>query len=85
MGCARTKPAECESCAICLEPMAEQHEIVKTNCGHFYHLDCAARAMQHSATCPLCRTTIDELQWAFANHVQQRARELHERKQKKTG
>lgn len=35
-----------EACAICLTMMTDRHEVIKTNCYHFYHRDCLASYVQ---------------------------------------
>jgi hypothetical protein len=46
-------------CAICLEPVDEVEQqrtlVVRTNCGHEFHLACLKRNREFSHTCPMCR------------------------------
>jgi len=35
-----------EVCAICLSPMYERKDIIKTNCHHFYHINCLTNYIQ---------------------------------------
>lgn len=80
MGSARSRLHSCDECAICLEPLADQHEIVRTSCNHLFHLNCAARALQRSDACALCRSTVQPLQWAFPREHYEREVRLRQRR-----
>lgn len=43
-------------CPICLSD--EKNDIVKTQCGHFFHQYCIDEWYQNNLTCPLCRDFI---------------------------
>jgi len=52
----------CEGdCAVCLEPLGRDLDVVTTSCGHRFHPICVAEALiagrDHS--CPLCRTPLE--------------------------
>jgi len=48
-----------KECPICMDdfqkPDDEFREDVKTNCGHYFHLDCILKWTEENNTCPLCR------------------------------
>ena len=52
----------CEGdCAVCLDPLGREVDVVTTSCGHQFHPICVAEALivgrDHS--CPLCRRKVD--------------------------
>ncbi|KAI9189363.1 hypothetical protein H9P43_000796 [Blastocladiella emersonii ATCC 22665] len=48
-------------CAVCMAPLVDRREevgrtrIARTPCGHFYHHECLALALEHRLSCPTCR------------------------------
>ncbi|KAF4734848.1 hypothetical protein FOZ63_027101 [Perkinsus olseni] len=50
------------TCSICLSEYDPGHMMVRLNCGHVYHLDCASSWISLGSsrrTCPLCRCTVE--------------------------
>jgi len=83
-----TQSVDCFECSLCLKLFFEP---VTTPCGHTFCRVCLARALDHTTTCPLCRSTMhynkehpvnvtiqDILQKFFADEYNSRSEELKE-------
>lgn len=47
---------EGDTCAVCLDPMTEEGELVTLSCGHRFHSMCAVDVFRRGDTrCPVCR------------------------------
>lgn len=49
-----------EECPICLTAYSADKEIVRTACGHTFHLECLATWCRNRVACPLCREQLDK-------------------------
>lgn len=45
----------CDTCAICLGDLSDEHTTRLSGCGHTFHSSCVVVALQHNRACPLCR------------------------------
>lgn len=55
------KVKEVDECPICVLPMDNKKELIKTKCGHTYHKICLAKTCYMTDSgCPLCRANIDK-------------------------
>jgi len=46
-------------CVVCLENVTKK-DFIKTNCKHYYHLECLYKWFIHNNNCPICRSSINE-------------------------
>lgn len=46
------------SCSICIELLTAGQNVVATNCGHVFHLNCMNAWNLQSKTCPDCRNRV---------------------------
>ena len=50
---------ELNGCAICLDTInTDEREIIKTDCGHYFHKKCLKEWFSKSLSCPLCRKNL---------------------------
>jgi len=53
-----------ESCPICLDPLVHDSKVLKLNCGHTMHIECADKwfttciMSEKAANCPLCKLAV---------------------------
>ena len=52
--------AEAASCQFCLEEFASGEELLVLPCFHRFHAGCVERWLQDHATCPSCRSDLEE-------------------------
>ena len=45
-------------CSICITPIEEGEEAVRTPCGHCFHKQCLERWMEERPICPMCRAEL---------------------------
>jgi len=58
----KTRSARHEECHICLVQFENDAQTIRLpNCHHECHQDCLGPWIREKSTCPICRTTIDEL------------------------
>lgn len=48
---------DCSSCSICLDEINHDH-VTTFECNHKFHLSCLNQWVNKSATCPVCRTSL---------------------------
>ena len=73
-----------EKCAICLNNITEQTGIIKTSCGHFYHLKCASGWLVNNDSCPMCRkilTENEQIGEIFQDTVNEYEKKIYDMKQ----
>lgn len=56
----KTNKSEVESCNICMEDLADGHEMRRLPCFHTFHKHCIDRWLQINKVCPICRRSIDQ-------------------------
>jgi len=55
-----------ESCPICLDPLVHDSKVLKLNCGHTMHIECADKwfttciMSEKAANCPLCKLAVEK-------------------------
>jgi hypothetical protein len=50
-----------EECSICLSKTSDVARPIKLSCGHQFHESCLGRWLESSPTCPLCRSSNEEI------------------------
>lgn len=47
------------NCAICLDPISGDDNIIELECSHVFHYDCISSWVKYKAECPQCKKCID--------------------------
>lgn len=55
-------------CIICQENIIEKSVIYRLYCGHIYHDSCLERWLEAHATCPVCRSDLNDREMTEENH-----------------
>ncbi|KAK0413004.1 hypothetical protein QR680_006533 [Steinernema hermaphroditum] len=53
-----------KQCTTCMDHLNEGVEVARLDCAHLFHLDCIVPWLRLHNTCPVCRATVDPLEWA---------------------
>lgn len=68
-----------ENCAICIEPLTDDKQIIKTTCNHFFHISCLQSCFRNKSECPVCRADLETLS-NFMTDPEQYMAQIEEKK-----